>query len=98
MARDHQPVHSYTAAGETVRDSCLNDVAGCDAYVLILSHRLGHVPLTDNPEELSITELAHREALRQKLQVVPLQVTNIRNVALTDVWHAARYARPCDPG
>ena len=63
VARGHQPVHSYTAASETVRDSCLADVAGCDAYVLILSHRLGHVPDKDNPEGLSITELEHREAL-----------------------------------
>ena len=63
VARGHQPVHSYTASGETVRDSCLADVSGCDAYVLVLSHRLGHVPADNNPDGLSITELVRAVSL-----------------------------------
>lgn len=39
IAAEHQPVHSYTPDGQTVRDSCLEDVDGCDVYVLILGHR-----------------------------------------------------------
>jgi hypothetical protein len=32
---NHQPVHSYRPDSETVRDSCLADIDGCDLYVLI---------------------------------------------------------------
>ncbi|MGH8615880.1 MAG: DUF4062 domain-containing protein [Gammaproteobacteria bacterium] len=41
----HQPVHSYLPDSETVRDSCLADIDGCDLYVLILGHRYGHRPI-----------------------------------------------------
>ena len=41
VAARHQPVHSYLPDGDTVRDSCLNDVDSCDLYVLILGHRYG---------------------------------------------------------
>ncbi len=50
----HQPLHSYRADNETVRDSCLADVGSCDVYVLILCHRYGHRPDHDNPDRLSI--------------------------------------------
>jgi len=35
----HQAVDSYLPDGESVRDSCVDDVAACDLYVLILGHR-----------------------------------------------------------
>ena len=53
----HQPVHSYRPDSETVRESCLTDIDGCDLYVLILGHRYGFQPKEDNPEKLSITHL-----------------------------------------
>ena len=37
----HQAVDSYLPDSDTVRDSCLDDVAGCDLFVLILGHRYG---------------------------------------------------------
>ena len=40
----HQAVDSYLPDSETVRDSCLDDVAGCDLYVLIAGHRYGFAP------------------------------------------------------
>ena len=40
----HQAVDSYLPDSETVRDSCLDDVAGCDLYVLILGHQYGFQP------------------------------------------------------
>ena len=41
-AARHQAVDSYLPDSDTVRDSCLEDVGGCDLYVLILGHR--HAP------------------------------------------------------
>jgi hypothetical protein len=40
----HQAVDSYLPDSDTVRDSCLDDVAGCDLYVLIAGHRYGSQP------------------------------------------------------
>src|SRR5262245_22289885 len=60
---DHQPAHSYVADAHTVRDGCLRDVRECDAYVLILGYRYGHVPTDGNPGGHSITELEYREAV-----------------------------------
>src|ERR1700757_264111 len=50
----HQAVDSYLPDSDTVRDSCLEDVAECDLFVLILGHRYGFQPEGDNPEGLSI--------------------------------------------
>src|SRR4029077_16135987 len=56
----HQAVDSYLPDSDTVRDSCRDDVAACDLYVLILGHRYGSQPAEDNPEGLSITQLEFR--------------------------------------
>src|SRR5690242_11574253 len=56
----HQAVDSYLPDSDTVRDSCLDDVAACELYVLIAGHRYGFQPLSDNPEGLSITHLEFR--------------------------------------
>jgi hypothetical protein len=45
----HQAIDSYLPDSDTVRDSCLADVAACDLYVLILGHRYGFRPPDDNP-------------------------------------------------
>jgi hypothetical protein len=58
----HQAIDSYLPDGNAVRDSCLDDVATCDLYVLILGHRYGFVPANDNPDGLSITQLEFRRA------------------------------------
>ena len=58
----HQAVDSYLPDSDTVRDSCLDDVAACDLYVLIAGHRYGFQPPSDNPEGLSITQLEFRRA------------------------------------
>ena len=58
----HQAVDSYLPDSDTVRDSCLDDVAACDLYVLIVGHRYGFQPPEDNPEGLSITQLEFRRA------------------------------------
>jgi hypothetical protein len=58
----HQAIDSYLPDSETVQESCLDDVGGCDLYVLILGHRYGFVPTDDNPDGLSITQLEFRRA------------------------------------
>ena len=40
----HQAVDSYLPDSDTVRTSCLDDVAECDQYALILGHRYGFQP------------------------------------------------------
>ena len=80
----HQPAHSYVADTLTVREGCLNDVRECDAYVLILGYRYGHVPHDGNPDQLSITELEYREA-RDHLPVVVLASKGARDVSVTDI-------------
>ena len=78
---------------DTVRDGCLNDVSGCDAYVLILGHRYGHVPQDRNPEGYSITELEYRCAVAEKLPCVVLIPKGVRDIAVTDLGTPAVYAR-----
>ncbi|MVF22617.1 DUF4062 domain-containing protein [Methylocaldum sp. BRCS4] len=82
----HQPVHSYAPDTETVHESCLDDVDGCDIYVLILGYRYGHQPKADNPENLSITHLEYRRAKAKWIPTIVLLRTSIPDVALSD-WN-----------
>src|SRR5579864_3395436 len=58
----HQVVDSYLPDSDTVKESCLEDVATCDLYVLILGHRYGFQPADGNPGSLSITYLEFQRA------------------------------------
>ena len=60
----HQAVDSYLPDSDAVRDSCLDDVAGCDLYVLIAGHRYGY-----QPEDFPV---AHEQFLR--LVTLPLNL------------------------
>ena len=86
----HQAVDSYLPDGDTVRDSCLDDVAACDLYVLILGHRYGFQPPQDNPEGLSITHLEFRKAGQCGIPRVVLLRTSIPDVRLSDLQDPAR--------
>ena len=88
VAAGHQPVHSYRPNSETVRESCLDDVDGCDLYVLILGHRYGFQPEDNNPEKLSITQLEFRRA-NGKPRVALLR-TSIPDIGLSDVANPDR--------
>jgi len=72
VAAGHQPVHSYLPSSDTVRASCLDDVDGCDLYVLILGDRYGSVPEDHNPEGLSITQLEFRRARQSGIPRIAL--------------------------
>jgi len=73
-----------------VRDSCLEDVAACDLYVLIVGHRYGFQPPQDNPEGLSITHLEFRRAGQCGIPRVALLRTSIPDVRLSDLQDPAR--------
>jgi hypothetical protein len=86
----HQAVDSYLPDSETVRDSCLDDVAGCDLYVLVLGHRYGFQPAEDNPGRLSITHLEFRRAGACGIPRVALLRTSVPDVRLSDLLDPAR--------
>jgi hypothetical protein len=86
----HQAVDSYLPDSDTVRDSCLEDVAACDLYVLILGHRYGFQPSDDNPEGLSITQLEFRQAGECGIPRVALLRTSLPDVRLSDLQDPAR--------
>jgi hypothetical protein len=90
VAAGHQPVHSYLPSSDTVRDSCLEDVDGCDVYVLIVGHRYGSQPAQDNPEGLSITQLEFRRAGQSGIPRIALLRTSIPDVRLSDLQDPAR--------
>ena len=86
----HQAVDSYLPDSDTVRDSCLDDVAACDLYVLVLGHRYGFQPPDGNPEGLSITQLEFRRAGQCGIPRVALLRTSIPDVSLSDLEDPAR--------
>ena len=88
----HQAVDSYLPDSDTVRDSCLDDVAACDLYVLIVGHRYGFQPPQDNPEGLSITHLEFRRAGQCGIPRVALLRTSLPDVGLSDLQDPARAA------
>jgi len=55
----------YPAFDERPLDRCLEDVAHCDAYILILAHRYGFRPDCADGRLLSITEREYEEAARR---------------------------------
>ena len=86
----HQAVDSYLPDSDTVRASCLDDVAACDLYVLIAGHRYGFVPPSDNPEGLSITQLEFRWAGEAGIPRVALLRTSVPDVRDSDLLDPAR--------
>jgi Domain of unknown function (DUF4062) len=78
-AADHQVVHSYRPNSETVRESCLDGVDGCDdLYVLILGRRYGHQPEDCNPDGLSITHLEFRRAGESGIPLLRTSIPDVR--------------------
>jgi Domain of unknown function (DUF4062) len=88
----HQAIDSYLPDSNTVRDSCLEDVADCDLYVVIVGHRYGFQPPEDNPEGLSITQLEFRRAGECGIPRIALLRTSIPDVGLSDLADRQRLA------
>jgi hypothetical protein len=55
-------MEDYVATDQRPLNKCLDDVAACDVYVGLLAWRYGYIPVGDNPEKLSITQLEYRKA------------------------------------
>ena len=85
IAAGFQPVHSYVADSETVRESCLEDIAGCDLYILLLGHRFGFQPTKHNPKKLSITQLEFRKAGKLRLPRLAFLRTSVPDIHLSDL-------------
>jgi len=64
LRHDVVAMEDYVAADKRPLDQCLQDVRAADVYVGIFAWRYGYVPVKDNPEQKSITELELREAER----------------------------------
>src|ERR1019366_9404963 len=62
LGHDVKAMEDYVAADERPVQQCLRDVADCDLYVGILAWRYGYVPVDDNPDHKSITELEYDKA------------------------------------
>jgi predicted negative regulator of RcsB-dependent stress response len=93
IAAGFQPVHSYVADTETVRDSCLDDIDDCELYVLIVGHRYGFQPTQRNPKQRSITELEYRKARKLKRPCLAFLRTSVPDIALSDWNDPARHAK-----
>jgi hypothetical protein len=76
--------HSYRASEKEIVESCLEDVARSDLYILILGLRYGYTPERhDNPNKLSITELEYQQA-KAKPRLVFIKKEDSVAYSLTD--------------
>ena len=57
-------MEDYVASDERPLDRCLADVRSSDIYIGIFAHRYGFVPLENNPDHRSITDLEYRQAVQ----------------------------------
>ena len=81
-------LQSYSADEQSVRDSCVADVASCAIYVGIVGLRYGHCPADPDGTagSCSITELEFREAQRLgKPCYVFIKSVSARTYAGTDM-------------
>lgn len=82
----HDPVESYTPDSSPAVRSCLADIQSCQIYILLLGHRYGHRPESDNPEKLSITHFEFRYAGHLEMPRIALQRSAIPNVEYSDIF------------
>ena len=81
---------SYLSDSDTVRESCLADIDGCDIYLLIVGHRYGFVPKDDNDERLSITQLEFRRARSRNKPCLALLRISESDTRLSDFGNEER--------
>ena len=62
MRHDVIGMKDYVASDNRPVDKCVADVEACDIYIIIVAWRYGFVPIQDNEEGLSITEMEYRSA------------------------------------
>jgi hypothetical protein len=86
----HTVVESYDADEQSVRDSCLADVATCQLYVGIVGLRYGFIP---PGETKSITELEFDAAGEQRIE----RLVFVKAVEATPASFTDSRTRECDP-
>ena len=62
LRHDVVSMEDYVATDAYPLHKCLADVASCNIYVGLVGWRYGYIPVQDNPERKSITELEYRQA------------------------------------
>ncbi|MBV9960582.1 MAG: DUF4062 domain-containing protein [Acidobacteria bacterium] len=74
-------------AGKDIINSSMEMVSNAQAYIGIISHRYGGVPqdAKRNPEQLSITELEYRTALKRRIPVFIFLMSDDHPVKRQDV-------------
>jgi hypothetical protein len=55
-------MEGYVADNTAPAIECMDDVKNCSIYVLIMANRYGYIPVTNNPGNLSITEMEYNTA------------------------------------
>jgi len=68
-------MEKYPAFDQRPRDKCLADVDQCGYYVLVMAHRYGYVPVADNPQKRSITELEYEEAVSKTKPILAFVIS-----------------------
>ena len=65
-------MEGYVAENITPVERCLQDVASCEIYILILARRYGYIPVDNvvNPKRYSITQLEYETAHQKGKQVL----------------------------
>jgi hypothetical protein len=61
---DVDSMEKYPARDDRPKAASESDASNCDIYVGIFAWRYGHVPIEDNPEGRSVTELEYLAAGR----------------------------------
>lgn len=68
MRQEVIAMEGYGAESESPLEKCLGDVEKCDFYVGIFAFRYGYIPTKNNPDNISITELEYRHAIKTDKQ------------------------------
>lgn len=61
-----ESMERYPAFEERPAEKCISDVSNSDIYILIVGFRYGYIPEENNSENISITHMEYREAVRRK--------------------------------
>ncbi|HYV13636.1 MAG TPA: HEAT repeat domain-containing protein [Pyrinomonadaceae bacterium] len=67
IGHDVVAMEDYVATDRRPLEKCLDDVGSSDIYVGIFAWRYGFIPLEDNPDQRSITELEYRHACEHEI-------------------------------
>ncbi len=55
-------MEEYVARDQRVEFACQGDVVACDVYIGVFAWRYGHIPIDNNPQRLSVTEMEYAAA------------------------------------